>query len=387
MISSKIENSIIKYISRSATSEDLDILTEWIKTPSNKQIFKDYVKAHYMITYSINDPNPDTIIAQLHKEIKKQKRTSYTSKLKSFYKYAAILILFFGLGYFYQKIFVKTKPDHILVTKVKDITLQLGDGTITTISDIGEGKITDATGNVLGEQNGSKLIYIDKALSQELSYHTIKVPYGKRFSIILSDQTQVFLNSGSSIKYPVPFIKGKNREVFLNGEAFFDVAEDKTHPFIVNANELDIKVLGTKFNVTNYPEDDQTEVVLVEGSVHLNIEGNYSETKKGMVLKPGYKGTFDKTEKTISDTKVNTEIYTSWKTGNIIFRNAPFENIIKKLERHYNVTIINNNNKLDHETFNANIGIDEESIEDVLYYFNKVYQIHYKIENNKIIIN
>jgi len=158
--------------------------------------------------------------------------------------------------------------------------------------------------------------------------------------------------------------------VFLNGEAYFDIAKDEEHPFIVNAQELNIQVVGTQFNVVAYPENQETDVVLIEGSVGLS-EGN--TTEEGHVvtyLKPGFKGSFDKEQKTINTSKVNTLLYTSWMDGNIVFRNESFKNIIKRLERQYNATIIINNESLSNETFNATIEVERETLEDVLYYFN-----------------
>ena len=119
----------------------------------------------------------------------------------------------------------------------------------------------------------------------------------------------------------------------------------------------------------------------------MNLEDKSNHKGESIVLKPGFKGAFDREMKTISTKKVNTSIYTSWIDGNIVFRKSSFNNIIRKLERHYNVTIINNNEELSKKTFNATVELDRETIEDVLNYFNKVYSIKYTIVNNKIVIN
>ena len=214
-------------------------------------------------------------------------------------------------------------------------------------------------------------------------YNTLTVPYGKRFEIKLSDGTNVHLNAGTSLKYPVKFFKGENRQVFLNGEAFFDVTSDKNHPFIVNAESLNVEVFGTEFNVSAYPEDSTTDVVLVEGSVGLY---NENETlKDGVTIVPGTKGSHEKKQNNISTEKVNIEIYTQWMQGGLVFRNSTFENISKKLERHYNVKIINNNEHLNKEVFNASF--KQESIDIVLSYFSDSYNIEYTIQENTIYIN
>ena len=245
----------------------------------------------------------------------------------------------------------------------------------------------DVDGQVVGKQKGQQLVYSNDVDVAAETYNTLSVPYGKRFDLNLSDGTKVHLNAGSSLRYPVKFISGKIRQVFLKGEAYFDVAENKKNPFIVNAYELNVQVVGTEFNVVAYPENMNTDVILVEGSVGLYESIEEFDIAKNTMLQPGFKASFDKEHKTINTGKVNTTLYTSWIDGTIFFRNEPFDNIIKSLERQYNTIIINNNKTLGNETFNASIEVERESLEEVLNYFNKVYAIEYQVVNNKVIIN
>ncbi len=387
MVSKSIENIIIKYVTKSIDSNELDVLIDWIEKPNNFLIFKNYVKTHYAITISMNDPDPNIIRERLLKEIRKEKSIFSRKNLISKLKYAAIAIVFLGLGYLYKEEFASKKIQDKILEKEGLITLELENGNIQILSENGDKKIVDTYGNVVGEKQGSKLIYgTNNKSTAKLVYNTLTVPYGKRFDLNFSDGTHVFLNSGSSIKYPINFIKGQNREVFLNGEAFFDVAKDENHPFIVNVQELNVNVLGTKFNVSNYPEDNTIDIVLVEGSVNLNSEANNLTDDRSVTLKPNFKGSYDRINQSISKNFVNTSIYTSWINGNVIFRNSSFKNISEKLERYYNITIINNNNDIINEKFNASFNVNNESIEEVLSYFNKVYEINYEVINNKVII-
>ena len=123
--------------------------------------------------------------------------------------------------------------------------------------------------------------------------------------------------------------------------------------------------------------------MLVKGSVGLFSNFSNKITR----LKPGIRGSFNKLNYSISQDQINTSIYTSWIDGQVIFRNESFESILIKLERLYNVEIINNTKNKSYETFNAKIDVDQESINDVLSYFNKIYNIKYQTHNNKIIIN
>ncbi|WNH09502.1 FecR family protein [Thalassobellus suaedae] len=193
----------------------------------------------------------------------------------------------------------------------------------------------------------------------------------------------VHLNSGSSLKYPIKFIEGKNRRVFLSGEAYFSVTKDAKHPFIVNAKDLNVKVYGTKFNVSAYSEDTLTDVVLVEGSV--GMYANNETSNKGTILIPGTKGSFNRVNQNISSENVDTLIYTSWMDGGLFFRKMTFKNIAKKLERHYNKKIIISNTQLENEIFNANF--KDEPIENVLGYLKESFSINYTIENDTIYIN
>ncbi|WP_457611141.1 FecR family protein, partial [Lutibacter sp.] len=193
------------------------------------------------------------------------------------------------------------------------------------------------------------------------------------------------LNSGTSLKYPVKFLKGESRQVFLNGEAFFDVAKDSIHPFIVNMNDVGVRVLGTKFNTSSYPENDYINTVLVEGAVRLFNNTSVYNKINSTLLSPGYKASWDKHNNKISIDKADIALHTAWIKGRIIFKHLSFKSIIKKLERQYDVTIMNNNKTLNNEFFTASF--DTETIEQVMETFHKNYGIDYSIINHQIIIN
>jgi ferric-dicitrate binding protein FerR (iron transport regulator) len=272
-----------------------------------------------------------------------------------------------------------------IIPKANDIVLSSRNNTVILENENENEKIEDK--KIISKinliQKEDQLIYDNNIDIKELVYHNLKVPYGKRFNIVFSDGSKVYLNSGSVIKYPIKFIENKKREVFLEGEAFFDVAENKNDMFLVNSKGIKVEVYGTKFNVRNYTEDFNSDIVLVEGSVGINN----SEILEQTILKPGFKGSVNKENFKVTTSKVNTKIYTSWIDGEVIFRNETFNQILKKLERLYNVTIINNKNKSSNELFNAAINVENENIEQVLEYFNKIYNIDYQTFNNKIIIN
>jgi len=385
-MSEKINRSIIKFLTNSANTFELDVLNNWLKDASNEKLFKEYVKTHYAITIGMSDTNYEDIKKRLQEEIKADKIFYHKKSVKTFFKYAAVGILFISLGYFLTNLGRNLQKDEPFVSNEEMITLELNDGEIIVLEEQDNERKLQLGNKFIGIQRNGRLSYSgDKIDDEKVSYNTINVPYGKRFDIILSDGTVVYLNSGSSLKYATKFLTNQTRNVILKGEAFFDVAHDKTRPFVVETEELNVKVLGTKFNLSNYQEDSSTDVVLTGGSVNISYKNIESEVK-GITLIPGMKGSLNKDDKSISTQKVNTTLYTSWLDNNLVFRDASFNYIIKKLERKYNVIIINNNKNLLNETFNATIECDKENIIDVFEYFKIIHHIEYRVYENKIII-
>ena len=387
MISSEIENLIVKFLSRSASHKELEVLEAWIQIPENEVIFKEYVKVNYALVLGVNDPDPSVIRKRLLERIKgEQKKENERGGFRHFLKYAAMVIVALGLFYFAAQEFLNSVNRIAVVPKQEAITLELDTGEIISIPEIGSSNITNAKGKVIGQQQGEQLSYDQLPSQREVHYNTLKVPFGRRFNLTLSDGTKVFLNAGSSMRYPTEFLPGKKRQVFLKGEAYFDVIHND-NPFEVAIDPIIVKVFGTQFNVSNYPEDKDTEIVLLKGSVGLTAANKKAEQHQTVLLEPGYKGAFNKLDKKIRTQKVDTNLFTSWINGDMVFRNTSFANILKKLERQYNVTIVNHNTSLAVEHFNATITTKDETIEQVLGYFNTLHKIDYSIIDNKIVIN
>ena len=383
-INREFEDLIIGYINQTSTIEDLKTIIEKLKQPKNVSLFKAYIKVNYYSIYIMNQSDTESIIKELKSRISKEEyNAKRTHILLNTIKYAAVFCLIFGLGYYSSINSELLDEPQKIIPKSNDIVLTSDDSKVVLEKEDNKTDDKKIISKINLIQKSDQLIYDNNVDIKELVYHSLKVPYGKRFNIVFSDGSKAYLNSGSVIRYPVKFIEDKKREVFLEGEAFFDVAENKNELFIVNSNGINVEVYGTKFNVRNYSEDFNSDIVLVEGSVGINN----SEVSELTMLKPGFKGSVDKENFRVETSKVNTKIYTSWIDGEVIFRNETFSQILKKLERLYNVTIINNKNESLDEVFNAAIDVENENIEQVLEYFNKIYNIEYQIFNNKIIIN
>ena len=382
MITSEIEKCIINYLKGTASTKELRQLEDWIKLANNKEFFKEYIKLDYITSVALVKNHKSDFI---DKEIFKTKDKTKVRKLLPFklLKYASILLIAICSTYLvYQNL---TRKENF-IADTDQIILDLGNGKTEIIQENGSKKIVDINGNVIGFQQANRIVYTtSNKISEKEIINKLTVPYGKHFELVLSDGTIITLNSGTSIEYPSQFSNNKKREVSLNGEAFFNVAKDTLHPFVVNANQLKVRVLGTQFNVSAYPEEKNISTVLVEGLVALYNNDVYN-INSTTLLKPGVKGVYNTDKQTFSTKKVDTKIYTSWRTGTLIFRDISFKNIIKRLERNYNITIVNNNKKLDQQYFNASFNA-KESVEEILSTFSKSYPFNYKKINQKIIIN
>lgn len=385
---SEIQKLLHKFILNQCTTEEINEVVEYYR---NNKLTSDFpsVEDINLLSDAIPEMDEATVekifsnVLGSAKEIEQTEIITPRSPYRKYMAIAASILVLVSIGISYKNEFFNPKRD-IIINNSNEITLQLENGEIQVISAEKKSQIADADGNVVGNQNGNKIVYDTETTIDKLVYNTIKIPYGKRFELQLSDGTIVHLNSGTTLKYPVKFIASENRQVFLDGEAFFDVAKDKTHPFVVNADNLNIRVLGTHFNVSNYPEDKLTDVVLVEGSVGLYTANEKFNAQKNTVLKPGFKGSFSKIDHQIKTKAVITDVYTAWIKGGLTFRDMTFKDISKKLERHYNVTIVNQNTKLSDEKFNASFG--DEPIAKVLSYFNEIHGIHYTLKNNEVLI-
>jgi ferric-dicitrate binding protein FerR (iron transport regulator) len=188
----------------------------------------------------------------------------------------------------------------------------------------------------------------------------------------------VCLNSGSKLSFNSDFKNG-GRNVILEGEAFFSVSRDKDHPFRVKTTEIEIKVLGTQFNVKAYPEEKYVSTTLVEGSLQI------SSQNEDMFIKPEEKMTFNKETRKMTLNKladISPEI--DWKKGRLIFRNESLEELGPKLERWFDVDIVFADEQVKHRRFTGTL--ERESILEVISYFELTKYVTCKIQGNKIII-
>ncbi len=250
-----------------------------------------------------------------------------------------------------------------------------------------EKKLSQIKYDVKGENilidSGQKIV--QKTDNTNETFNTVIVPYGKRTQIILSEGTIIWLNSGSKLIYPVIFAKNK-REVYIEGEAVFEVSHMNDKPFVVSTKDFDIKVLGTIFNVSAYSDDKNSSAVLAQGKIELVFTGASILSKKKLEISPGSMAVFDHNQRTFEKTQVNPQIYLSWRDGYLTLNREKLENILKKLSRYYNVEMVITDNKLKNATFSGSLDL-KNSPEEVLSVVNETTPLTYSIDHEKIFIN
>ena len=204
---------------------------------------------------------------------------------------------------------------------------------------------------------------------------TIFAPMGARVSFNLPDGTTGMLNSGSQLSYALPFTG--NRQITLKGEAWFEVKRDEDHPFEISTGNSGVKVLGTSFNLSAYPEENYIEIVLQEGKVEFHD----NKVDKETTILPSERLVFQ--DGNISKTVADPAKYNAWTEGKLIFRGDPMSEVARRIERWYNVKVILADRELEKYSFRATF--QDDSLEDVLKFLAMTSPIRYKISPRELL--
>ncbi|MBS7196707.1 MAG: DUF4974 domain-containing protein [Bacteroidales bacterium] len=286
---------------------------------------------------------------------------------------AAVFLLAIGMLFLFR-----SSPEVEVISiarqqEPKKVTLEYANGK-TFVLDVNslvmndKGKITD---HVVAKEN--------MAEAEELRLNRLSVPKGCDFSLTLADGTVIRLNADSRLQYPSEF-SGNSRIVYLEGEAFFNVAKDKTKPFIVKTKKLDVEVTGTSFNVMAYPSEASIQTTLVQGGVNIL-------TKDGRACKllAGEQCVVDTASGEFVVNQVNVASFVSWIDGQFFFDNESMESLMRKIARWYDVEVIFENEELKSELFYGTI-IRSDEITEVLDILVLTKTMHYEIKDRTVYI-
>lgn len=375
----------MKYLNKKQAKRLFDKYLNGKCTQEEQQLVESYLESHQdgPIDWSDVDFKME-VEDQLWEKIEAQTIANRPKKVKPLYnrnwlKYAAVFIgvAFAAIAYLQ---FSNTNEQSLIISE-EMVVLQTESGE-SKIEDGASREITNKSGKVMASLQGGVLKYKKDISATELVFNEIDVPLGKTFKLVLSDGTLVHLNAGTSLRFPVNFFAGDKREVYLLGEAYFEVAKDAGSPFIVRADDMEVKVLGTHFNVSSY-EGEVQHTVLVEGSVSVDNHGAATSGQGPVVIRPGQKAIM--VSEGLNVNEVDVEDYIGWTQDILIFSDELFPEIIQKIERKYNVEIENNYTELDTARFNGKFG--KESILSLMNTFKESANFDYEIKDGKIIIN
>ena len=228
--------------------------------------------------------------------------------------------------------------------------LQLASGEKWILKEQDERELEIGDGVVLKKDSiqGTRNFVNPEDTITENTYNTVMVPRGGEYNLTLADGTNVWLNSDSELKFPVRF-HGNFREVYLKGEAFFEVKSNPEQPFVVRMGEADIRVLGTSFNVMNYEDENRVEVALQTGKVNFTV----NKTKQVYSLSPGNVVRMDKKNLDVQLAEEDVSMISAWRTGYFYFENMPMEELVVKLERWYQVKFVFANDEVKRMRFSG----------------------------------
>lgn len=272
-------------------------------------------------------------------------RTAKVIRVWPLYKWlsvAAVLLLMMGGAYFFlrqkQQSSLAQNGAEMLVN-VKPVlpggdkaTLTLSDGRTIALDSTNNGTVSNE-GGIKVTKLGGQLSYANENETAQVLYNTITTPKGGQYQLLLSDGTRVWLNAASSLRFPAAFT-GNERSVELTGEGYFEVARNEAKPFRVKVNEMEVRVLGTQFNVMAYGDEALLRTTLLEGRVRIKNGNSIS------LLTPGQQAQINKSGVVAIDKNADTEEAVAWKNGLFHFKNADVETVMRSLSRWYNVAVV-----------------------------------------------
>ena len=373
---------IIKFITKTITEDELDLLYKWLENVDNQSEFENYISDYHDLNLATLKNDVDRAYQNVRKVIDGDKNTVKVIPFykRNFMKYAAAVLILISSGFFFLRKNTITKSSEVFVSPGTDkAILTLANGfeilldSVTNYQDV---KISSTAKEIIYKAQENK--------SNKVEYNYLTIPRGGQYHIVLSDGTEVWLNSESRLKYPVSFLEGKPRVVELvYGEAYFEVSPSTNHQGaefnVVNEHQI-IEVLGTKFNVKAYKGDANISTTLVEGKVSVII-GLDRE-----LLTPNEKSIFNKEDNQLVVREVDVKSEIAWIHGAFIFKKKSLRDISKVLSRWYDIDIEFLNDSIANQRFNGDLN-KNQNLESILLLIKNTNKIHsYEIKDKSVLL-
>jgi len=379
---------IWKKIHNQTTEEEEILLQKWLDLDdSHRKYFRDALRYYTNGTQFVNSPNE---LKKALKKIHRKAGINISSKGSRIIFITSITGIAASILFFIYFQFNKT--DNIEVIKVEKHVQSIVPGSnkaVLILADGSEHDLTSGNNSIITTEgteiknSGNKLEYLTKnGVSAEIKYNTLKIPRGGEYFLIMADSTKVWLNSETTLRFPVQFAADVRR-VELIGEAYFEVTRKNDVPFIVSSGNQQIRVLGTQFNISSYPENPVIFTTLVEGSVEVSLEGNPDEK---ISLKPSEQSYIIKSENHIQKRNVDVNQYIAWKDGRFVFRDQMLGDIMETLSKWYDVQVTFSDEELKNLRFTGNLERHAD-FSDILGKIERTNEVKFEITNNLITIN
>lgn len=378
--SNNISKIISKYLMGELNEKEQDTLDRWLENPDNAKQFHQMTAVDTVLErmeqYDKNRFDADKAYAKVIRGMHSNRR---------WLSYAAAILLPLAIA---VGIYIGSSQEQPSVVVAQSGTQQVQPKAPILITDegeyaLGEADTTFTIGNTQLVSDQNQLSYQKEsdqpqAEAEKLVYNTIKTPKGVKYRVVLGDGTTVWLNSETELRYPVNF-SSANREVFVKGEAYFDVAKEANKPFLVHFDDRQIRVLGTKFNVESYQGEQNDWVTLEEGAIQLTAEN------KELKLSPNKQAVIDNARGSLEMKTVDASVYSAWKDQVYLYKGATLRTIINDFERDFDIHVSCEEEAVLQEKFSLKIS-SRLSFEAIFSALEKTNELEIEIENNHVII-
>ena len=375
----EIDEKLLAYLLDELDDVGREEVKAWLEeSEGNKEYFREFQRVYLEFQWGVYAREVKSDFNLLRKKLRKR------SSLQVWYGVAAAVVILLSVGgiLLWNSGEIEEKP----VQVAKKVTIQPGKSQAILVLSSGEEVAMGNVSRQLEEKDGTSVVVSETG---RISYQSAEgkggttrvmnrlvIPRGGEFNLTLSDGTRVWLNAETELRYPVQF-NGKERVVYLKGEAYFEVSKNKEKPFLVQVDDMSVKVYGTAFNVNTY---NKIETVLVTGRVSMNQGG------KEVLLKPNQKGVFDQVSGKITVEDVDVLAYVSWKNGDFIFRNESLNSIMDKLSRWYGLEVLYQDAGLQEVRLSGNLKRYKD-VRELFVSFEKISDARFKVQGNKVIVS